>query len=368
MDKLLSRGKNLGSNFYNLFRIRARLPARTTRRSLILAVLVLLAAACLPAGPLWGQALTPTRPVLPDTATVPPIESATPVAIPPGTTPPSTPTPEPAIRHVIILSLDGLRPDAIEAAGMTHLIALMETGAYSLSARTIHPSSTLPSHTSMLTGMCPAGHGVTWNDYLPDRGYARGTDLFDLAHAAGLQTVMVVGKEKLRQISEPASVDIFRYINDRDSVIMDELLADFPDHFGLLFIHFPTADMMGHVYGWLSSQQLSVLFRADQALGRLLEALDARGLRQSTLIIVTADHGGHGTTHGTTLAEDMTIPWIIAGPGVRPGRLTAPIVTMDTAATAAFALGLPLPPEWDGRPVTEAFGIPVPLEEAIPCR
>src|SRR5688572_17293490 len=215
------------------------------------------------------------------------------VAFTPTVVPTLTPTPLAIDKRVIILSIDGLRPDAIELAPMPNLIELMEGGAYTLSARTIFPSATLPAHSSMLTGLCPEKHGVNWNDYLPEKGYAVGGDLFDLAHAAGLQTAMFVGKEKLRQITEPSSTDIFVFINDRDLVVMDRLLADFPQDFSLLFIHFATTDDMGHVYGWLSPEQLSVVFRADEALGLLLAELDARNMRDETFIIVTADHGGH---------------------------------------------------------------------------
>jgi arylsulfatase A-like enzyme len=137
------------------------------------------------------------------------------------------------------------------------------------------------------------------------------------------------------------------------------LLADFPQDFGVLFIHFGTTDGMGHVHGWMSPEQFSVIFRADEALGRILAELDARGLRDETLIIISADHGGHDTIHGTYMREDMTIPWVMSGPGVQPGALASPVHTMDTAATAAFALGLPIPSEWDGVPVYEAFGLPV---------
>jgi phosphopentomutase len=217
----------------------------------------------------------------------------------------------------------------------------------------------------MLTGLCPAKHGVNWNDYKPELGFALGTDLFDLAHANGLQTVMYVGKEKLRQITEPSSTDVFTYINDRDLVITEQLLANFPQDFRLLFVHFPTPDWMGHVYGWLSPQQLSVVFRADEALGQILAELSARGLREETLIIITADHGGHDTTHGSSLPEDMTIPWIAAGAGIQPKQLTTQVHTMDTAATAAFALGLPTPAEWDGVPVYEAFGLPVEKQSVL---
>lgn len=80
---------------------------------------------------------------------------------------------------------------------------------------------------------------------------------------------------------------------------------------------------------------------------------------ESTLIIVTSGHGWHEITHGTDLPEDMTIPWIISGPRIVPGELSTQVYTLDTAATTAFVLGLPFPPDWDGAPVYEAFGMPV---------
>jgi predicted AlkP superfamily pyrophosphatase or phosphodiesterase len=290
-------------------------------------------------------------------------ESVTETAAPISTT---TATPAPQARRVLILSIDGLRPDAISLAPMPNLMNLMQSSAWTLTAQTVRPSVTLVSHASMLGGYCPSIHGVDWNDYIPELGYAIGTDLFDIAHAAGLQTVMYVGKEKLRQVTEPESTDRFVYINDRDSVIIDRLIEDFPQDFGVLFVHFPLVDGMGHVYGWLSPQQMSVAFRADEALGRLLAELDARNLRSETLIMISADHGGHDTTHGTSMPEDMTIPWIASGPGIQPKELTTTVHTMDTAATAAFALGLDYPDDWNGAPVYEAFGLPVE-KQSVQC-
>jgi predicted AlkP superfamily pyrophosphatase or phosphodiesterase len=279
-------------------------------------------------------------------------------------TPSATAMPAPLARRVLILSMDGLRPDAIALAPMPNLLTLMQNSAYALNAQTVFPSVTLVSHASMLGGVCPSKHGVDWNDYLPEKGFAKGTDLFDIAHAAGLQTVMYVGKEKLRQVTEPSSVDSFVFINDRDLVITEQLLVNFPQDFSVLFVHFPTPDWMGHQYGWLAPEQLSVIRRADEALGEILGGLDARGLRDETLVIITADHGGHDTGHGTNLPVDMTIPWIASGPGIQPKQLSTQVYTMDTAATAAFALGLPIPAEWDGVPVYEAFGLPVEKQSA----
>jgi len=274
----------------------------------------------------------------------------------PTLTPTATPLPRPA--RVLILSIDGLRPDAIELTPMRNLQALMQQGAYSLVAQTVFPSVTLISHASMLTGLCPDKHGVYWNDYIPGLGYANGTDLFDLAHAAGLRTVMVVGKEKLRQVTEPESTDVFEFINDRDLVIAARVAELIPQGFGLMFVHFPTPDWMGHEYGWLSPEQYSVIFRADEALQIILNALEEAGMRDDTLVIVTADHGGHKTTHGSHQLEDMTIPWVAAGPGVYHLVSSTEINTTDTAATVAWALNLPIQPEWDGMPVLEAFGMP----------
>lgn len=273
-----------------------------------------------------------------------------------------SPTPTPFARRVLILSIDGLRPDAISLAPMPTVMALMQNAAYSLSAQTIRLSATLPAHASMLTGTCPQKHGVDWNDYLPENGYALGTDIFDLAHAAGMQTVMYVGKEKLRQVTEPTSTDIFQFINDRDLVLTENLIANFPAEFRLLFIHFATTDDMGHVYGWLSGEQLSVIYRADQAIAQILVELDAREIRDETLIIITADHGGLGNSHTSGFPEDMTIPWIASGAGIQPAQLTSQVNTIDTAATAAYALNLQIPSEWDGIPVYEAFGLEVENE------
>ena len=283
------------------------------------------------------------------TATQPPVA--------PSATGTNTATPKPAPHRVIILSIDGLRPDAIELAPMPNLLDLMKTGAYSLTAQTIRPSATLPAHSSMLTGLCPAKHGVDWNDYIPQKGIAQGTDLFDLTHAAGMKNYMYVGKEKLQQVTDAFNIDRFVFINDRDKVVMQTLLADFPQDFGVLFIHFATTDDMGHTYGWLSPEQLSVVFRADEAIGELLTALNERGLPDETLIIITADHGGHNLTHGSSRPEDMTIPWIVSGPGIQAGELITPVNITDTAATATYFLNLSIPAEWDGVPVLEAFGL-----------
>jgi len=223
----------------------------------------------------------------------------------------------------------------------------------------------------MLVGTCPEKHIVRWNEYVPENGYALGTDIFDLAHAAGLQTVMVVGKEKLRQVTEPPSLDYFAFVDKTDKVednySLEQLaVQQMKRGFNMMLLHFPDGDIRGHEHGWMSQTQLIAYQYDDKELGRILDVLKQNGTYDTTMIIITSDHGGHGTTHGYDIPDDMMIPWIISGPRVKPGLLTTQVNTMDTAATAAFVLGLPLPEEWDGAPVLEAFGLPI-TAHSKPC-
>ncbi len=220
----------------------------------------------------------------------------------------------------------------------------------------------------MLSGLCPAKHAAYWDDYVPENGIALGTDLFDLAHAAGMRTVMIVGKQKLWHVTDAENLDYF-IVNENDESIGNLAEIEIQKDFGVMFVHFPTGDVLGHEWSWMGAVQLSAYRAEDRELAKMLAALDAAGLRSTTLIILTADHGGViGGSHGGDSPEEMTIPWIVSGPGVTPGLLTSFVHTTDTAATASYALGLPRPAEWDGIPVLDAFGLPsLPRLPGDPC-
>jgi arylsulfatase A-like enzyme len=286
----------------------------------------------------------------------------TPTASPTATlTPTASPTPRPKVERVVIVSLDGLRPDALLRANIPRISALINGGASSFTAQTILPSATLPAHASMLSGRCVSKHGIIWNDLIPSNGYIQGATIFSVAKDAGLRTIMVVGKEKLVTLARPGTVDRFRYVDGSDEQIAQAALEEASGGFGVLFVHLYLPDSMGHSFGWMSDPYIKVIDRDDAAVGTLLDGLRTLGLLDGTLFILTADHGGHDLTHGTAQTEDTTIPWIIYGPGVLPGRtLTVPVSVMDTAPTGVWALGLDIPTDWDGRPVVEAFGLEDP--------
>lgn len=97
-----------------------------------------------------------------------------------------------------------------------------------------------------------------------------------------------------------------------------------------------------------------------------MAALDESGLRKSTFVIITSDHGGQGKTHGADDARSRHIPWIASGPGVvKNFDLTQfaelEVHTEDTAVTALYLLGAPLPVYLQGKSILSAFEI-VPKE------
>jgi predicted AlkP superfamily pyrophosphatase or phosphodiesterase len=271
-------------------------------------------------------------------------------------------------RHVVLISIDGLRPDALLKATAPTLQGLIPRGSASLEARTILPSSTLPSHASMLTGVSVTRHGLTWNSWKPAYGPVRVPTVFEVARACGRSTAMFAGKDKFRHLERPATLDAFEIPAYEALKVAaraaSHVLTNKPE---LMFVHLADVDGAGHRFGWMSPFQMRAVTRCDSAVARILAALDAAGIRDRAAVIVTADHGGHLFTHGSDRPVDMTIPWIAAGAGVREG-VTIPrgIVTFDTAATALALLGVRPPADWDGKPVRAALAAGV-MEAIAPA-
>ena len=265
--------------------------------------------------------------------------------------------PTPIARHVIIVSEDGLRPDALLKANGSFHASVMRDGSYSLTARTIRHASTLPSHAAMLSGFDEPAHKLSWNAWKPERGFIQVPTIFDAATDSGHIAAAFVGKPKLEHITHPGSVDVFSRPGFYCKKVVEEAARYFIEkHPQVEFVHFSDPDERGHAIGWMSDPQIEAIRHTDRCLATLIDAVKTAGLADDTLFILSADHGGHGRNHSGRTEEDRLIPWIAWGAGVRRGhRITSPISTVDTAATALWALGYPAPPNIEGRPVTEAF-------------
>ncbi|HRQ72685.1 MAG TPA: alkaline phosphatase family protein, partial [Phycisphaerales bacterium] len=249
--------------------------------------------------------------------------------------------------HVIVISVDGLRSDAMliltprQAPALHRLMAASST----LNARTDPDYTiTLPNHTAMLTGRPTSGergHAWTDNDDPPEgetlhtrKGeYVAG--VFDVAAAHGVRTGLVANKSKFilyarswgaHQGDEgtPPSGDnenratLEHYYRSKTiEGVCDDALAFLARHAGersLLFVHFSHTDAVGHDHGWdmtEGSPYLRSVRETDAQIARLLDAARTlEGFAGRTAIILTADHGG-GAPFKSHLRAHMWINYVI---------------------------------------------------------
>lgn len=303
------------------------------------------------------SACSPARPIIHSAPTIESVAAASSYLTANG----AVPTASSDERHVIVISIDGLRPDAIERFGAKTLQRLIDEGTYSLAAQTITPSITLPSHTSMLTGAGPDVHGITWNDnQVADRGRVKVPTIFEVARAQGLETAAFASKGKFNHLFEPSALDYFvvpqgngSWSSGRTAAEVDLYLQSHAPN--LLFAHFREPDRYGHIFGWMGFMYGWAVREADDAVAEVLAAADRAFGEGGYTVIVTADHGGHGRDHGASTDIDTTIPWMAWGRGVTPGELPDGIHTTDTAATALWLLDVQPPETVAGHPIRGAF-------------
>jgi predicted AlkP superfamily pyrophosphatase or phosphodiesterase len=276
--------------------------------------------------------------------------ATSPTAVPTPVAAAPTPPPDP---KVVLISIDGLRADALAKAQAPEIRKLMARGVYTMRGRTILPSMTLPAHTSMVTGLDPSVHKVVWDDFRPEKGTIDRPTIFTIAHAAGKRTVAVVGKEKFQTLNVAGSIDTFMVVAS-DAEIANQAIVEAGVGFDLMFVHLPDVDLTGHALTWMSPAYMTAVEAADSAVGRIVAALPPY-----TTVIVTADHGGKDKSHGADTVEDMTVPWVAAGGKVPAhGEMSGRVNEVDTAATVLSVLGLKLPDGCTAQVVQEAVPQP----------
>jgi len=261
------------------------------------------------------------------------------------------------VDHVIIVSIDGGKPSVMIESEMPNIEMIVKYGSSSLSAQTVNPSVTLPAHTSMLTGVLPSVHKVDWNFWNPFKGTVKTPTIFSIAKSKGFSTALFAGKTKFKHLKVKGSLDKFKS-NSGNSIKVAQAASEYlaAKKPNILFVHMPDPDSVGHSSGWGSADQKKAFERVDQAIGILTESITETLAGKRYAMIITADHGGTGKSHGSSSASDKTIPWIIWGTGIKKNQIiTRDVSVTDTAATALYLLGIQPPASWHGKPVTEAL-------------
>ncbi|MCX4823335.1 alkaline phosphatase family protein [Streptomyces sp. NBC_01142] len=270
---------------------------------------------------------------------------------------------------VLVVGMDGLRHDRIDAASAPHLKSLMTNGTYGLSLLYTPPmaaTSSGPGWSTIATGVWPDKHGVRDNSFAgknygkypgflarlaqvrPDLSMYAAVDwkaLDDHGTVTGADAKLVLDGDRDGYPGHDATI-----ANETESILRSQN----PD---VLFVYLGNTDAVAHHSG-TGQKYLDAIAVQDGYVGRFLAAIKARPSYASErwTVIVSTDHGhadagGHG---GSSIEERRTFV-LAQGPGIAAGARPADTRLVDVAATAFQQLGVAVDPAWglDGKPIQQ---------------
>ena len=278
------------------------------------------------------------------------------------------------IKHVVVIGVDAMSPDGIRHANTPNIDKLTQLGSSTFTARGVLPTSSSANWKSMVSSSGPEQHGVVTNAWERD-------DYSLPAVVTGMENIFptIFGEYRLQapqaNIAAVYAWDGFGRLIERSALSYDvggksdeqtaTLAADYlvKEKPELLFVHLDWVDHIGHQDGHKTAEYYQAVELADKNIGLILQAAQQADMFKDTVFIITADHGGIGYGHGGETLDELQIPFIIAGAGVKAQhQIKQYVYTYDTAATIAYMLGVTPHPAWIGKPITSAFvGMPDPI-------
>lgn len=272
------------------------------------------------------------------------------------------------VDHVVVIGIDGLSSSGLRNAQTPVMDNLIHDGAIAWQARTVLPTVSSPNWATIITGAGPEQHGVLNNDWEVDKQVLtpitqdathRFPSIFSMIkqQRPGSKIASVYHWDAFGRLYDQSMVDFDRHYATPDSCVdaFNSYLKQERPTFA--FLHLDHVDGAGHKDGHGSAGYLASIAQTDKMIGRIMDALAAAGMREKTLVLLVSDHGGIDKGHGGTSDEEVTVPVLLYGPGVKKGTVVShPTYLYDVAATAAYALKLSLPEASIGRPITQAFG------------
>ncbi|GHA70492.1 alkaline phosphatase family protein [Streptomyces termitum] len=274
---------------------------------------------------------------------------------------------------VLVVGMDGLRHDRIDAANAPVLTSLMANGTYGRSllyAQPMAATSSGPGWSTISTGVWPDKHGVRDNTFT-GKNYGRYPGF--LARLAQVRPELslfaAVDWPELDTHGTVTPGADAKLVYDNDYAVNDEVITGLTEQIlrdqnpDVLFVYFGETDEIGHTYGAAHARYLDAIAVQDRQLGRLLAAIEARPTRAAErwTVLVATDHGhtdagGHG---GSSVEERRTFV-LAQGPGIAAGARPLDTRLVDVAATVFHQLGIVPDPSWglDGKPVQQRTADP----------
>ncbi len=257
-------------------------------------------------------------------------------------------------QHVIIIGVDGAGAYFKEAE-MPRLNEIMKDGAVTYEMLTSKPSISAQCWGAMLTGLIPEEHHfsnsvVTYSknpidsdvptifriirEQRPDAVFGSFCNWDAINYGIieeGLDVTMGTGADA--EVAEQTAA----FVRENKPT--------------LVFVQFDQADGVGHTYGFGGTEQLEQIGREDENIGTIYDAYVDAGILDDTLFIVTADHGGDGTSHGGWTDGEKYVMFAAVGQTTVKRGTIEDMAVRDTAAIVLHALGLDsaIPENWTAR-------------------
>ena len=265
---------------------------------------------------------------------------------------------KPMQNKVLIIGIDGCRPDALLSASTPNIDKLWKNGAYSFHTKTDDISYSGSCWTGMLTGVWHAKHNVLSNKYL-DPNIEEFPHFFNRVKTfnSNLKTYSITHWSPLHTILQNGDADIALDFDSDQKVTNEVVKVLLHNDVDAMFIHLDDVDHSGHSSGFHpeNKEYLSTIENADINVGKMISALKKRDhyLNENWLIIISTDHGGSEKTHGKNTPEHTTIFYIVSGKSAAKGKIQTQVNIVDVAVSAMQHLGLDIKDEWnlDGKPI-----------------
>ncbi len=256
---------------------------------------------------------------------------------------------------LLLVSIDGLRADMLDRGITPNLSRIAHDGVRARWMTPSYPSLTFPNHYTLVTGLRPNHHGIIHNsmqeealgrfqvnlpEAVTDSRWWGGEPIWVGAEKAGLRsaTWSWPGSEAAIQGVRPSQWRVYSPdvpLADRVDDVLRWVGDDGPDAPRLVTLYMEQVDKAGHHYGPDSPEYAAAIVQVDTAIGRLLDGLAARGLDDSTNLIVVSDHGMAQVPDGQTIAvEDMVDPAIASNVSTGQSIGFAPLPGKQPAAEA----------------------------------
>lgn len=270
----------------------------------------------------------------------------------------------PSDLHVFLIGLDGWSGDSMPYINMPNVAELMSLGSYTFKKKSVLPSSSGPNWASLFMGVGVSQHGYTqWNSFEPDftpqeigpNGISPTICTILRQQRPDSEIGIFYDWEGIKYYVDTLAVDVCKqysfYTRSSDSNLLTQeackyIIREKPTFCSVIF---PEPDETGHLIGFFSDAYIEKCNEIDIYIGQLINSIKEAGIYNTSIIILTSDHGGLENGHGGNTPYETETPFIICGSHVKKlGLFDQPMFQYDVAGLIAYIFNLEKPQSWKG--------------------